>query len=155
MYILTKMRPKRLSLSYLPHAGLGSMSLPAVPARARSKLLRFLGINFHTLREFAPSRKTALYVSLAASPFAVYFYDRRQAKQILGDYESRVRHLADGPLPSPDDGLDAVLQYPRKIWIMSSRVPDDVEVDRANRWFKTYIQVCCCRPSELVGAALK
>ena len=117
------------------------MSLPAALPRARSKILRFLGFNFQTLREFAPSRKTALYLSLAASPIAIYAYDRRAADTIRSEFIDRVRQLADAPLPGPDDGEDALLEFPRKIWIMSTSVPDDIQVDRANRWFKTYIQV--------------
>ena len=115
---------------------------PAIPPRNRSKILRFLGINVKTLLEFAPSRKTSMYLTLAASPVALYLYDRKCAEEVLAEYKKRVAHMAEAPMPSQDEAdEDALLKWPRKIWIMSTRVPDDFEEDRGNRWFKTYIKV--------------
>ena len=111
------------------------------PRRPRSKILRFLGINFKTLAEFAPSRKTAGRVAVIASPLALYLYDRRVAAQILEEHKRQVSHLADAPLPADDAGEETLLQYPKKVWVMTSRVPDDFEDDRAYRWFKYYVKV--------------
>jgi len=81
-----------------------------------------------------------MYFSLAASPVLLYMYDRRCAERIMQDYKNRVSHLAEQAMPDPESTQDADIQFPRKIWIMSSRVPDDFEEDRGNRWFKTYIK---------------
>lgn len=111
--------------------------------RPKSKVLRFLGINPYILKDFIPSGKTAAYLTLAASPVAFYLYDRRCAEQIMEEYKAKVRHLADAPMPNSGDVDKDELEFPRKVWIMSTRVPDDGENDRGNRWFKNYIQVCC------------
>lgn len=109
--------------------------------RPKSKVLRFLGINPYILKDFIPGGKTAAYITLAASPVAFYLYDRRCAEQIMEEYKAKVRHLADAPMPASGDLDYDELAYPRKVWVMSTRVPDDSENDRANRWFKNYIQV--------------
>lgn len=108
--------------------------------------------------ELAPTRKTAAYMALATSPIFFYLYDRRAAAEILETHKERVRHLAEVQLPdppaSPEPGTssstrsraassvnDAELEFPRKVWIMTTCVPDDMEADRGNRWFKTYVKV--------------
>lgn len=110
--------------------------------RPKSKVLRFLGINPYILKDFIPARKTAAYLTLAASPVAFYLYDRRCAEEIMEQYKAKVRHLAEAPMPASGDIEKDELEFPRKVWIMSTRVPDDSENDRGNRWFKNYIQVC-------------
>lgn len=107
------------------------------PRKERSKLLRFFGLRWGAVTELLPGRNTRLVLLALASPFALYSYDRHQAAKILQEYKDRVKHLADIPIDAAIDELD----YPRKIWIMSTRVPDDTEDDRGNRWFKTYIKV--------------
>lgn len=121
-------------------------SKPAVKAfeplkRPKSRVLRFLGINPYLLKDFIPSGKTAAYLTVAASPIAFYLYDRQRAEEIKKDYTRKVQHLADAPVPSSGNVEADDLEFPRKVWIMSTRVPDDHENDRANRWFKNYIQV--------------
>lgn len=108
--------------------------------RPKSKVLRFLGINPYILKDFIPRGKTAAYMTLAASPIAFYLYDRRCAEEIMEQYKSKVRHLAEAPLPDSGDLEKDELEFPRKVWVMSTRVPDDSENDRGNRWFKNYIQ---------------
>lgn len=141
-------------------AGTGTSTAPPEPPKSKfkplppppkSKLLRFMGINPAAMKDFIPSRKTSMYFTLIASPFLLYMYDRRCAERIMDEYKARVSHLAERPLPEPLEGggggargagsPDAALEFPRKVWIMSSRVPDDFEEDRGNRWFKTYIKV--------------
>lgn len=108
--------------------------------RPKSKVLRFLGINPYILKDFIPRGKTAAYMTLAASPIAFYLYDRRCAEEIMEQYKSKVRHLAEAPMPDSGDLEKDELEFPRKVWVMSTRVPDDSENDRGNRWFKNYIQ---------------
>ena len=105
--------------------------------KERSKLLRFFGLRWGAVTELLPGRTTKLVLLGLASPFALYSYDRYEAAKIMQEYKDRVQHLADIPLDEATDELE----YPRKIWIMSTRVPDDTEDDRGNRWFKTYIKV--------------
>ena len=119
-----------MSNSYGPDGGLR-------PVPQRSKLMRFWGVNFGALKDFAPARKTQAVIALLLSPVGLYMYDRSVAAKTLLDYKERVKNLADVEFNQEHDELE----FPRKIWIMSTRVPDDTEDDRGNRWFKTYIKV--------------
>jgi import inner membrane translocase subunit TIM54 len=100
------------------------------------------------MKDFIPSRKTAGFLALAATPFAMYMYDRRCAEQIMEEYKAKVRALAEAPMPDSGDIKKDELLFPRKVWVMSSRVPDDSENDRGNRWFKNYIQVSLIKASK-------
>ena len=123
----------------------------------RSRILRFMGWpTYKGTMELAPTRKTAAYMALAISPVFFYLYDRRAAAEILEAHKERVRHLAEVQLPdppaAPEPGTSSShlratrstsdeLEFPRKVWIMTTCVPDDMEADRGNRWFKTYVKV--------------
>jgi Inner membrane protein import complex subunit Tim54 len=80
-----------------------------------------------------PSRNTILFFSVVFSVGGMYMYDRWKAKKLKREYIDLVRWRGHETL--------AFDQWPRKVQVLTSRVPDDDQSDRALTWWKKYVKV--------------
>jgi hypothetical protein len=84
-----------------------------------------------------PSRNTIIFFSVVFTLGGMYTYDRWTAKKLKKEYTELVRWRGHESL--------AVDEWPRKIQVLSSRVPDDDQSDRALIWWKKYVKVIISR----------
>jgi import inner membrane translocase subunit TIM54 len=81
-----------------------------------------------------PSRNTIIFLSVVSFVGGLYSYDRWKAKKLKQEYIELVRWRGKEPL--------AYDEWPRRVQVLSSRVPDDDQSDRALIWWKKYVKVC-------------
>lgn len=70
---------------------------------------------------------------VVASGVSLYVYDRRECKRLQQEYIARVEPYGK-QLLGPQE-------LPRKVLVLTSRVPEDVEWDRGLKYFRRYVKV--------------